>query len=380
MQNPPPYGQPTNSDPRSKPELRFAGGPAGIGQPSPRGETPLRRRLPPRVASVTDSPSWAGEHGEELVRRSKRKAQASAPDPFEHVDPLQVFSDWFGPGDPNLKPVFDPSFEGWHPRRIRVGSPSTGRRRLDIDPAPGVQDVVTVSYSFDGRHVETERFSDFHQDMLWSALPMRSFARRLEQENKPVSTWLHTNGHHVGCESHHERTMMTVADFHSAIHRIAGQPFTLTWPKDSPAVSHTPDSALLSSGRIPLVLDVKTPEDAVSEDWVAKRPHVEAAVHAMGMGYLVWTGISRRYRRNLELLTEARVPEESYALWSAAALALCDGALPVRVLAERLEASGYRLEWALMLIRRMLWRRVLLTDMFRPFDSMSVVWRADAAV
>lgn len=378
MQNSPPSAQPAVGDSRSKPERRPVGGLVRIGQPSSNGEVPLRPRLRPYVAPVSDSPAWAGEHGEELVRRTKRKAQASAPDPFEHVDPLVVFTDWFGPGDPASKPVFEPSFDEWHPRRIRVGSPSRGRRRLDIDSALGVQDVVTVSYSCDGRHVDTERFNDFDQDILWSALPMRNFARRLQQENKPVSTWLHTNGHHVGCESHHERTMMTIADFHPAIHHIAGQPFTLTWPKGSPVVSHTPDSVLLSPGRIPLVVDVKAPDDAAKEDWVDKRPHVEAAVHAMGMGYLVWTGISRRYRRNLDLLTEARVPDESYTLWSVKALELCDEALPARVLAERLEASGYRLEWALMLIRRMLWRRALLTDMFRPFDSMSPVWRADA--
>lgn len=380
VQTPPLSEEPAVIDLRSEPEARLARSTSGVGQPFGAGLTSVRRRVPPRVVPVASPPDWAGDHGEELVRRTASKALANAADPFEGVDPTVVFTDWFGAGDHASKPVFQPSFERWHPRRTRMTSPSRGRRRLQIDPEVGVQDVVTISYTFDGRLVVTDRFDDFDQGALWTALPMRDFARRLGQENKPVGTWLHTNGHHVGCESHHERAMMTVADFHPAVHRVAGQPFTLTWPVNSPARSHTPDAVTLSPGRIPLVLDVKTPEDAAREDWVTKRPHVEAAVHAMGMGYLLWTGMSRRYRRNLELLTEARVADESYGPWSVAALELCDEPIPARVLAERLEASGYRLEWALMLIRRMLWRRTLLTDMFCPFDSMSIVWRADVEV
>ena len=47
-------------------------------------------------------------------------------------------------------------------------------------------------------------------------------------------------------------------------------------------------------------------------------------------------------------------------------------------LADRLDASGYQRLWSLTLIRRMLWRHALHTDMFSPYTQRSIVWRHDA--
>lgn len=51
--------------------------------------------------------------------------------------------------------------------------------------------------------------------------------------------------------------------------------------------------------------------------------------------------------------------------------------MSVEELADHLDANGYQRLWALMLIRRMLWRRALLTDMFTPYSRTSIVERND---
>lgn len=266
----------------------------------------------------------------------------------------------------------------YDPHRVRVFRPSWGSRRLRIDLNRAQTAAVTISFTRDGQRVETRNSSDFDPTVIPDLLPMRDFARRLEQSNKPVAPWLHTMGHLVGAESHHERTLMMLADYHPAVELISAQPFTLVWPKGSQLSSHTPDVVLLGRGAPPLVLDVRTPSGAVEDDWAAKVPHIAEAVTGLGMGYLVWTGMSRPYRRNLENFTEARVPPSSYQRWAEVALEVCGSPMPAYELAERLDRAGYQRLWALTLIRRMLWRRALATDMFTTYSSAASVERSHA--
>lgn len=292
-------------------------------------------------------------------------------------DPLTELTGWFGVGDRLTKPALEPSMDGYDPMRVRVFRPSHGKRRLRIDRAGAQASTVTITYTLDGVRARTEDLGGFSHSLLRTVLPMRDFARRLQQKNKPVAPWLHTMGHHVGAESHHERTLMMLADYHPAIDHISGQPFTLVWPKDSELDSHTPDVCLLSAGANPLIVDVRTPEGAVDPEWAAKVPAIRRAVESLGMGYVVWTGMSRPYRRNLENFTEARVPPDSYEFWSLVAVDLCTERMTVSDLADSLDATGYRREQALMLIRRMLWRQALRTDMFTPYSTSSIVERVD---
>lgn len=334
---------------------------------------------PPRVDPVREAPDWAGELGVELVRLSRMQAAAGFDDPqFHRVDPLQPLTTWFGPGNPRQKPAIEPSMDRYDPGRVRVFRPSWGTRRLKIDPELAGSTAVTVSFTEDGVRTETRSLDAFDNALLPFLFPMRDFARRLEQMNKPVAPWLHTTGYLVGAESQHERTFMMVADYHPAVDMIAGQPFTLVWPKGGTLRSHTPDVLLLGQGSPPLVVDVRTPSGAVEEEWALKVPAIAEAVAALGFGYLVWTGISRPYRRNLENFTEARVPTASYERWADVALDLCVRPVPVAELADRLDCAGYQYLWALTLIRRMLWRRALTTDMFVPYSSSSIVERSYA--
>jgi len=95
------------------------------------------------------------------------------------------------------------------------------------------------------------------------------------------------------------------------------------------------------------------------------------------MGYAVWEGMSRPFRLNLENFTEARTPASSYVRWADVAVALCDEPMPATELADRLDATGYQRPWALTLIRRLLWRGRLRTDMFSVYDNRSIVESAD---
>ncbi|MEB0265069.1 hypothetical protein [Cryobacterium sp. 10I5] len=282
-------------------------------------------------------------------------------------------TEWFGAGDRRTKAALEPSMDRFTERRVRVFRPSWGPRRLKIDLDVAVSSGVTVTYTLDGRNPLTYSWDQFDHALLRRLLPMRDFARRLEQENKPVAPWLHTTGHLVGAESHHERTLMMLADYHPAVQFISGQPFTLVWPKGSDIQSHTPDVLLLREGSLPLIVDVRTPAGARDAKWAPKVPSIESAVRSLGMGYLIWTGMSRQYRRNLENFTEARVPAESYQRWSDVASELCTSPMPASELANLLDLAGYQRLWALTLIRRMLWRRALQTDMYSRFSSAAIV-------
>jgi len=327
--------------------------------------------------STTVPPLWAGDRGPELVELTAQQDRVGVDDPATHnVDPLALFTAWFGPGDRRLKPVHQPSSARFHPKRVRVFRPSSGPRRLAIDTRH-FADQIRIAYTLDGETTSVSRLEQFDFELLPRLLSMREFARRLSQQNKPVATWMHTVGHHVGAESHHERSLMTIADFHPAVHFISGQPFTMLWPAGAPLKTHTPDVMTLGPSNTALIIDVRTPEEAAADDWVRKVPAIAEAARSIGMGYAIWTGMSRPFRRNLENLSEAFVPAISYDRWSQAALDLCDEAMPATELADRLDASGYQRLWSLTLIRRMLWRRALLTDMFSPYSQQSRVWRND---
>lgn len=323
-------------------------------------------------------PLWAGERGRELVELTAQQDRVGIDDPATRdLDPLRLFTDWFGLGERRSKPVHQPSSGHFHPKRVRVFRPSSGPRRLAIDKHQ-FADELRIAHTLDGETTSVTRLKQFDLGLLPRLLSMREFARRLSQQNKPVATWLHTVGHHVGAESHHERSLMTVADFHPAVHFIAGQPFTMLWPTGAPLTTHTPDVITLGPSNAALIIDVRTPEEAADAEWVRKVPAISEAVRSMGMGYAIWTGMSRPFRRNLENFTEAFVPPDSYDRWSQVALDLCDEPMPATELADRLDASGYQRLWSLTLIRRMLWRQILLTDMFSPYSRNSTVWPNDA--
>lgn len=249
----------------------------------------------------------------------------------------------------------------WSTYRLKPGRPAAG---------------VVAGYSVDGRIVRMIQVADLTAELLSTAHPMREFSRRLTQDHKPVAVWTHTTGSLVGAESHLERDFITLADFHPAVRYIGGQPFTLAFEPGALCKLHTPDLVLLGDGLPPLVVDVKNPEQASTRKWRARTALIRDVLAEAGIAYEVWTGMPRLMQANLENFTEARVPEPSYLRWAPVAAELCSRPMPVVELVTRVAARGYEPGFAMMLIRRMLWRRDLRTDMRLPFRSTSIVWTA----
>jgi hypothetical protein len=242
-------------------------------------------------------------------------------------------------------------------------------------PRTGKIDSVRVYWTRDGKKVRSGRLPDFDIFELFGAYPMRDFARRLAQTNHPTAPWLETMGHLIGAESHHEGSFYMLADFHPLIAFIAGQPFTLFWPKGSLLESHTPDCFLATAGgRSGVVVDVKDPRERDSDEWQVREAVVRKILEEMGLSYMVWSGMPRRFRRNLEYLTEARVPVASLDRWSPDVQALASKGITVRRLALSLDSRGYKFHWALTLVRRLLWTHVLETDLMHLVDLETIVW------
>ncbi|AMM19469.1 hypothetical protein AX769_04070 [Frondihabitans sp. PAMC 28766] len=203
---------------------------------------------------------------------------------------------------------------------------------------------------------------------------MRTFARRFGQSNKPVSKWTHTTRHLVPAESRHERAFILLADHHPQVQHIAAQPFSIDWPDGGPLGSHTPDFALLSPGRPPMIVDVKAPHASQDPDTVARHEVVRHVLAEAGMFHVVWIGMPEAAVTNLSNFSGARVPEETMATWSPVVLDLLKPGDTADVLSRRLDGRGYPRLLALTLIRRLLWQRRLVTDMTVRFVPMSRVW------
>lgn len=260
--------------------------------------------------------------------------------------------------------------------KVRLGRPSWGQRRRSI-PTHAVRDVPAIVTAPNLHRVVVENLTDFDLQRIVSSYPMRDFARRLSQQNKPVVTYLHTMRGLVGAESHHERVFLLLADFHPLVAFVAGQPFTIVWPRGSKPGTHTPDFILVSTAGQPVVVDVKTREDRASTYWQEREPVIRATLAQVGVDYLVWTEMPRRFRKNLENFTAAQVPESSVDRWAPAATTLAGAGVSAHQLASQLNAAGYPYLNAMMLIRWLLWTHVLETDMHRLFTPDSIVEAAE---
>lgn len=328
---------------------------------------PDQFRRSPRVQVTNVLPAWAGDLAETLLRDSERlihrgRTRVGGWD----ADPMTILNSWAAHPRVRGKRVIGSVWglrmrfhRPWSTYRLKPGSPSEG---------------VVAGYSADGRTVRTVQVADLTAEILSAAHPMREFSRRLTQEHKPVAVWTHTTGSLIGAESHLERDFITLADFHPAVRYIGGQPFTLAFEPGALCKLHTPDLVLLGDGLPPLVVDVKNAEQASTPKWRARASLIRDVLAEAGIGYEVWTGMPRLMQANLENFTEARVPEPSYLRWAPVAAELCSRPMPVVELVTRIAARGYEPGFAMMLIRRMLWRRDLRTDMRLPFRSTSIVW------
>ena len=331
-----------------------------------------RPSSPPRVKPITEAPSWAGAFGKWLVSNTQHHANRGfTPPRHVGIDPLEQLTTVLAAASARTSPAVRLPKGADTPLRVRLGRPSWGQRRRPI-PSHAVRDVPAIVTAPNLNRVVVENLSDFDLQRVVSSYPMRDFARRLTQQNKPVVTYLHTMRGLVGAESLHERVFLLLADFHPLVAFVAGQPFTIVWPKGSKPGTHTPDFILVSTSGQPVVVDVKTRDDRASTYWQDREPVIRDALAQVGVDYLVWTEMPRRYRINLENLTAAQVPAASVDRWAPAATTLAGAEVSAHQLASQLDAAGYPYLNAMMLIRWLLWMHVLKTDMHQLFtpDSM----------
>jgi len=328
---------------------------------------------PPKVKPVTEVPGWAGPLGHWLLSNTQRLAERGyTPTRHAAVDPLAELTKILEALPAPVQPVDHRSHGADTSLRVRLGRPSWGQRRRTI-PADAVRNVPTIVTAPNSRRVVVENLSDFDLQRVISSYPMRDFARRLTQQNKPVVAYLHTMNGLVGAESLHERVFLLLADFHPLVAFVAGQPFTIVWPKGSKPGTHTPDFILVSASGQPVVVDVKTREDRASTYWQEREPVIRDTLAQVGVDYLVWTEMPRRFRKNLENFTAAQVTAASVDRWAPAAATLAGAGGSAHQLATQLDLAGYPYLNAMMLIRWLLWTHVLETDMHQLFTPDSIV-------
>jgi hypothetical protein len=327
----------------------------------------------PRVEPISEVPAWAGVFGHRLVSDTKRLAEhGRTTTRLAALEPLAELTETLTARSGTARQVVSFSQDYKTSLRIRLGRPSWGQRRRTI-PTHAARNVPAIVTAPNLHRVVVENLSDFDLQRIVSSYPMRDFARRLSQQNKPVVTYLHTMRGLVGAESLHERVFLLLADFHPLVAFIAGQPFTILWPKGSKPGTHTPDFILVSTSGQPVVVDVKTREDRASTYWQEREPVIRDTLSQVGVDYLVWTEMPQRFRKNLENFTAAQVPESSVDRWAPVATTLAGAGVSAHQLAAQLNAAGYPYLNAMMLIRWLLWTHVLETDMHRLFTPESIV-------
>lgn len=267
--------------------------------------------------------------------------------------------------------------------RARLARSIRGVRHLRLPDRSALKRPQLV-FSADGydtyaRTLETIGWAD-----LVASHPMRDYSRHRGQQNKPIAYYSRTVEDLVNCESRLERSFALVADWHPKVVHLAAQPFALQFPVDDAMRVHTVDFVVLAHGRVPLAVDVKTPEAAAKEDWVDRHRRVAEVLSHAGIGHVVWTGENRTAIENLALFASARVPALLRAQARAAVGAAVVGLVPARQVAAVIASSMDDLTGddgrtvpariiAPAILRAMLWDRELRTDLTVPFTFNSLV-------
>lgn len=285
---------------------------------------------------------------------------------------------WHGETSPI--PPARPAPSAGRAQTVRLSRPIQGPRRLVLPQRTELQPGVIAHLTADGKKVYSKELSRVEAADILRCHPMREFSRRHGQLHKPGARWTHTTGTLIAVESQNEGHFVRLADYHPDIAHIAAQPMTLEWPDRVPLLggrwmqTHTPDFALLSPGRAPLVVDVRRPERAAEQADIVRHAVIRETFAAAGIFYLVWTGMPGAALRNLAAFSGARVSPTSFERWGPRAVASVGEGCTVNSVAIALNEAGYDRLLALTLVKALLWRRHLLTDMSRPLTPRSPLW------
>lgn len=270
-----------------------------------------------------------------------------------------------------------------HGSRARLARSIRGVRHLQFPDRARLEDPRLV-FSGDGRatyprDLQSVRWSDFV-----GSHPVRDYSRRSGQKNKPIAFYSRTMSDLVNCESRLERGFALLADFNPDIVHIAAQPFAIQFPTGDEMSVHTVDFVVLALGRIPLAVDVKTPEAAADAKWIARHERVRRILAQAGIGHVVWTGLERTVIENLAYFAASRVPTAMYDHVRDRAISWSYGGITAGQLAVQLApyvgdtpgANGRTpqpVSIALVLVRALLWEQALSTDLSLPFTANSRV-------
>ena len=258
--------------------------------------------------------------------------------------------------------------------RARLYRPVRANRRLVASGARLNANGPRMLLSRDGVSAYSRRLDDVSTADLVHCHPMRDFSRRHGQTNKPVAYFSRTLGDHVACESQHERRFALIADWHPDIVHIAAQPFTIEFGETHELNLHTPDFALITRTGGVLVVDVKRPERAVQEAAVERHALVREVLARAAMDHHVWVDAPTTVTDNLANFAAARVPERVLRELAPTICATAkDGTTVERLLAAAEAQYGIPTRVALVIVRRLLWDHVLVTDLLMPFSTRSEV-------
>jgi hypothetical protein len=247
---------------------------------------------------------------------------------------------------------------------------SSARARPEDEIAAGPK--PRFWFTFDGRKAVSRAALDIGDLVLASS--MRDFARRHGQTHKPTAVWTHTTNDLVLCESLTEGRFAVLADHDPRVHHIAAQPFTIQFPDGSAFRSHTPDFVVLSSGLHPIVIDVKTPEEAIQPAYVALHAAAAAALQPQGIAHIVVADLPLTVDSNLSFFQGTAVAESDYQASETHVRKSWRPGATSRYLASMLPNDGDLDEETLHIaIRQMLWRRALRADLRKPFNLTSAL-------
>ena len=260
--------------------------------------------------------------------------------------------------------------------RARMHRPVQGVRHLKFDsdrryPYP------RLWFSNDGEHAHWRDLHAVRREDLIFAHPTRDFSRRKGQKNKPIARWAETNEDLITCESQWEGFFVLLADWDQRVRHISAQPFTLEFPRGALLHLHTPDFVLLTDDEVPIVVDIKTPEEALTESWCRRAGIVAAELRHAGMLHLTFTGMPRSARESLSEFSSARPDDEEVErlrepLRDAASLGATATALASMAAAQ----TGVPYPEAMSVIRRLLWLHQLHANLAVRFTEDSLVWAA----
>lgn len=260
--------------------------------------------------------------------------------------------------------------------RARLFRPVRGPRRISLPERAHGDTSVRILLTRDGRTGYPRRLNQVGLDDLVFCHPMRDFARRNGQTNKPVAFSSRTVGDLIACESQHERRFAILADWNVDVVHIASQPFTIDFPPGHELDSHTPDFVLISADGVVVIVDVKWPSDAMKTEVLERHATVKRVLAQAGMQHAVWADSPRVFTENLANFAAARVPDD---LMRDLALKLIGSYRPGITVAAILNAVAevHRVptSTSLVVLRRLLWDHQFAIDMSTPFSREAQLWR-----